>query len=66
MNYIQKTQMKVGRAYFIDGKYLTHGIWTGNDFVGVIWKMGHPVTAHENHFDQGPRVGSAKPIRELK
>ena len=60
--HIPKDELERGEWYILDARNISIGRWTGEAFEGIRTKFGQPFVDEENHWDEGPPHGTAKPI----
>lgn len=65
MKYLSKDKLEIGCAYELHARNLRIGIWTGYRFSGIRTKFNDVFIDTEEHYDDGPPHGTAKPLRKL-
>jgi len=58
-------QMQVRAVYLMSARNFSIGVWTGEYFIGVRYKMGHSYLSCEYHWESDPSFGTVKPYRIL-
>lgn len=62
---IPPDQLKVGKAYWGQGRNFNVGIWTGKVFFGVRHKYNQHFMDEELHWDLDDHHGTFQPFEEL-
>lgn len=62
-DYIKKADCQTGGFYRLDSRNLVSGIWNGHSFEGIREKFGTRYISEEDHWDDGPPHGTAKPLK---
>lgn len=58
-------ELEVGKAYELDARNISIGIWDGKEFHGIRTKFGTQFMDSEIHYDLDPHHGTAVAIKEL-
>jgi hypothetical protein len=61
--HVPKDQCAAHGVYTLRSRNLSCGAWTGECFIGEREKFGRLFLASEDHWDQGPPHGTAKPFK---
>ena len=69
-NYIPVSEIKLGHTYKVEGRNFHIGVahieWEYVCFVGIRYKLQSTYLFSEVHWDEGPDIGTAKPISEIE
>lgn len=58
-------ELKVRKVYEVDARNFSVGVWTGEFFIGIRYKMGSTFLDREFHYDSDPHFGTVQPIKEI-
>lgn len=65
MKYIPLEELEVGKAYELESRNLSVGVWDGKEFHGIRTKFGNQFMDSEIHYDLDDHYGTAQAVALL-
>lgn len=65
MEYLPREKLQKGRWYYCRARNFEYGRWNGKEFDYRRCKFGQWFPDTELHYDDDPRYGTVRPLREV-